>query len=108
LLPTYFDTKGFIQWEKGRRQWLTQNNNSKTSSTSTGTGTGTGSDTSITPQKRGAIDLNVDEVIDCIVSNRWRSAVKGGKDKAMFPHPVPLPQMIDILSDLWEAEGLDV
>jgi hypothetical protein len=52
--------------------------------------------------------LNVDEVIDCIVSNRWRSALKGGKDKAMFPRPVPLPQMIDILTDLWEAEGLDV
>lgn len=40
----------------------------------------TRSDTSITPQKRGAIDLNVDEVIDCIVSNRWRSAVKGRKN----------------------------
>jgi len=26
----------------------------------------------------------------------------------MFPRPVPLPQMIDILTDLWEAEGLDV
>ncbi len=34
--------------------------------------------------------------------------MKGGKDKAMFPQPVPLPQMIDILTDLWEAEGLDV
>lgn len=25
-----------------------------------------------------------------------------------FPQNVPLPQMIDVLVDLWEAEGLDV
>jgi len=84
---------GFQNWEKGRLQWLTKNDN-------------------LTDKKknphRGATDLNVDEVIDCIVSNRWRSALKGGKDKAMFPRAVPLPQMIDILTDLWEAEGLDV
>lgn len=58
-------------------------------------------------EREGAINLNVDEIIDCIVSNRWRNAQKGGSDKAMFPTSVPLPQMIDILVDLWEAEGLD-
>jgi hypothetical protein len=51
----------------------------------------------------------VDKTIDLIVSNRWRIAVKGGqkeKEKATFDRPVPLPQMIDILVNLWEAEGM--
>ena len=82
---------GLQAWKKGRQQWLSKANANPAGKSN-----------------RGAIDLNVDEVIDCIVSNRWRSALKGGKDKAMFPKPVPLPQMIDILTDLWEAEGLDV
>jgi len=86
-----FVNKGFQAWEKGRQEWLSKANANPAGK-----------------NNRGAIDLNVDEVIDCIVSNRWRSALKGGKDKAMFPRPVPLPQMIDILTDLWEAEGLDV
>lgn len=95
-----FVNKGLERWEKGRTQWLTKNNHINGSNHS---------QTLVLPQgQRGAVDLNVDEVIDCIVSNRWRSALKGGKDKAMFPQPVPLPQMIDILVDLWEAEGLDV
>ena len=57
----------------------------------------------------GAIDLNVDEIIDVIVSNRWRRNTSDhfGR-KETFDPPVPLPQMIDILIDLWEAEGLDV
>jgi hypothetical protein len=82
---------GFQEWEKGRGQWLSKANANPAEKSN-----------------QGAVDLDVDEVIDCIVSNRWRSALKGGKDKAMFPKPVPLPQMIDILTDLWEAEGLDV
>eukprot|EP00558_Chaetoceros_sp_UNC1202_P003123 CAMPEP_0197238682 /NCGR_PEP_ID=MMETSP1429-20130617/5214_1 /TAXON_ID=49237 /ORGANISM="Chaetoceros sp., Strain UNC1202" /LENGTH=111 /DNA_ID=CAMNT_0042697915 /DNA_START=6 /DNA_END=341 /DNA_ORIENTATION=+ len=94
-----FVNKGLERWEKGRTQWLTKNNHHASNP----------NPTPVLPQgQRGAVDLNVDEVIDCIVSNRWRSALKGGKDKAMFPQPVPLPQMIDILVDLWEAEGLDV
>ena len=29
-------------------------------------------------------------------------------DDACFPSPVSLPQMVDVLVDLWEAEGLDI
>ena len=92
-LFTVCNVKGLQQWEDGRRKWLSKSNNAVGSKVKS---------------HRSAIDLNVDEVIDCIVSNRWRSALKGGKDKATFPKPVPLPQMIDILTDLWEAEALDV
>ena len=59
----------------------------------------------------GAQSLNIDNIIDLIVSNRWRLGTKGGqkeKEKATFEKPVPLPQMVDILVDLWEAEGMDV
>ena len=45
--------------------------------------------------------MDVDGVIDVIFSQRWRQ-------NTPFPQPVPLPQMVDILVDLWEAEGLDV
>ncbi|CAM9541433.1 unnamed protein product, partial [Heterosigma akashiwo] len=44
-----------------------------------------------------ARDIDIDLIIDRIFS----SASKG-----RLPYSVPLPQMIDILVDLWEAEGL--
>ena len=79
------------------------------------------------PCKRHAKDIDIDEVIDLIVSNRWRqqappkgfsgsstssldtakSATKR-RDDACFTQPVSLPQMVDVLVDLWEAEGLDI
>lgn len=64
-----------------------------------------------------AIIIDVDEIIDIVISNRWRDAPakskKGGKagakiDGCSFSHPIPLPQMIDVLTDLWEAEGLEM
>ena len=54
--------------------------------------------------------MNIDKIIDLIVSNKWRLGTKGDKkykEKAMLEKPVPLPQMVDILVDLWEAEGMD-
>ena len=70
----------------------------------------------------------MDEVIDLIVSNRWRQTFEGGnsntnaggssldaarnatkrREDACFENPVGLPQMVDVLVDLWEAEGLDI
>ncbi|GFH50079.1 hypothetical protein CTEN210_06555 [Chaetoceros tenuissimus] len=87
-----FVNTGLQKWEEGRKDWLAK---------------AAAANPAFQKDKVQAVDLDVDEVIDCIVSNRWRSALKGGKDKATFPKPVPLPQMIDILTDLWEAEGLD-
>ena len=62
-----------------------------------------------------AVDIDVDEIIDIILSNRWRTYGGGagytsGEEKkdGTFPRTVPLPQMVDILVDLWEAEGLDM
>ena len=57
--------------------------------------------------------IDVDEIIDIILSNRWRASTtydagEEKKDGTVFPRTVPLPQMVDILVDLWEAEGLDI
>jgi hypothetical protein len=110
ILHLHYLFIGLELWEKGRQEWLTQanpsnhhnnynhNNHNHNGGNSNGGGGGV---------HKGAIDLNIDDVIDCIVSNRWRTALKGAKDKGTFATPVPLPQMIDILTDLWEAEGLD-
>jgi hypothetical protein len=53
---------------------------------------------------KAAVPIEVDEIIDAIFSPRWRAT------KMVHPdgfHKMPLPQMVDILVDLWEAEGLD-
>ena len=36
-----------------------------------------------------------------------RSATRR-RDEACFERPVGLPMMVDVLVDLWEAEGLDI
>jgi hypothetical protein len=93
-----FVNRGLAKWEMGRKQWL-----------ATGISPNNDNPNRVTIKRvrqEGAVNLDVDEIIDCIVSNRWRNAQKGGKDKAMFPSSVPLPQMVDILIDLWEAENL--
>ncbi len=100
-----FVNTGFNRWEEIRNQWV--------SSAAAG------------KSKRHAKDIDMDEVIDLVVSNRWRQQVPKGmpsssssldtaksatkrRDEACFANPVALPQMVDLLVDLWEAEGLDI
>ena len=104
LLPPcqIFHTVGLKRWEHGRENWI------KCGDITSGI---VDSKVKIMPRQHshGAIDLNVDEIIDVIVSNRWRKNTSDhGGEKESFHPPVPLPQMVDILIDLWEAEGLDV
>jgi hypothetical protein len=101
-----FVNKGFNRWEEIRKQWVSSAARAENS-------------------KRHAKDIDIDEVIDLIVSNRWRQQVPKGmstssssldtaksatqrRDEACFASPVALPQMVDVLVDLWEAEGLDI
>mmetsp|Transcript_16217 Transcript_16217/g.24521 ORF Transcript_16217/g.24521 Transcript_16217/m.24521 type:complete len:131 (-) Transcript_16217:356-748(-) len=101
-----FVNKGFNRWEEIRNQWVSSAARAENS-------------------KRHAKDIDIDEVIDLIVSNRWRQQVPKGlssssssldmaksatqrRDEACFASPVALPQMVDVLVDLWEAEGLDI
>jgi hypothetical protein len=98
-----FFFSGLLHWEKGRKHWLRKK-------------AGSSGEEDKKEEERAAIDIDVDEIIDIIFSNRWRvtspSNALPGKTaetaRGTFAHPVPLPQMVDILVDLWEAEGLDM
>jgi hypothetical protein len=52
--------------------------------------------------------VDVDDIIDVVFAPRWRGAVDEPGPPKRFPQNVPLTQMVDILQDLWEAEGLDM
>jgi hypothetical protein len=92
---------GLAHWEKQRLAWLAMNRN--TSSKYGGDTEETSSSDKRDPFQ--AIPVDVDEIIDVIFQSpkQWRE--EGGPRR--FPCAVPLPQMVDILQDLWEAEGLD-
>mmetsp|Transcript_7347 Transcript_7347/g.16011 ORF Transcript_7347/g.16011 Transcript_7347/m.16011 type:complete len:200 (+) Transcript_7347:92-691(+) len=148
--PEKFVNTGLQRWEEIRNEWLSSASSSSYSSSSTSTSTSantnndpssttittTGKNTNTTrgssnrrrkhkKPKRHASDVDIDEVIDLIVSNRWRQqppknlstssssldtakSATRRRDDACFPSPVALPQMVDVLVDLWEAEGLDI
>eukprot|EP00581_Thalassiosira_minuscula_P028957 CAMPEP_0183756412 /NCGR_PEP_ID=MMETSP0739-20130205/5005_1 /TAXON_ID=385413 /ORGANISM="Thalassiosira miniscula, Strain CCMP1093" /LENGTH=168 /DNA_ID=CAMNT_0025993581 /DNA_START=91 /DNA_END=594 /DNA_ORIENTATION=+ len=129
-----FVNTGLQRWEEIRNQWLSSASSSSSSSSSE-----TPTTTALLPQSkkskitrsknkkfskrqnsnsRHAKDIDIDEVIDLIVSNRWRqqppknmsssaSSLDTAKnatrrrDDACFPNPVSLPQMVDVLVDLW-------
>ena len=99
IYQRYVPRTGLQRWEEVRSSWLKKTE-------------GGGTEPSHT-----AISIDVDEIIDIVISNRWRDAPakskKGGRagakiDGCSFSHPIPLPQMIDVLTDLWEAEGLEM
>jgi hypothetical protein len=92
---------GLVHWEKQRLAWLAMNRN--TTSKYGGDTDETSSSNMRDPFQ--AIPVDVDEIIDVIFQSpkQWRE--EGGPRR--FPCAVPLPQMVDILQDLWEAEGLD-
>jgi len=103
-----FVNKGLERWEKVRSQWLNQSHGNAVASPSVRSRSCYPCQGELISRNRGgAIDLNLDDVIDLIVTNRWRVTADNPKNKVKFSHPIPLPQMVDILVDLWEAEGLD-
>jgi len=99
-----FVNTGLRKWEKARSQWLSHKSPDCPSDPTT-------------EQPRTAVNIDVDEIIDLIISNKWRDAPsprrgagsRGTKiEGCSFGQPIPLPQMIDVLLDLWEAEGLEM
>jgi hypothetical protein len=83
---------GLAQWEETRQKWLRhQTTNEEINSR----------------KRQHPIQINVDEIIDVIFQSPRQIKSNGGVHPR-FPQNVPLPQMVDILQDLWEAEGLDV
>lgn len=106
--PEAFVNNGLEKWLAAREAWCrkpdsasddyeTKHNNS--------------SDDDDDDDMRHAIPVDVDGIIDVLFDPRWRGGggrVKVSLEPPRFPKNVPLPQMIDVLTDLWEAEGLDV
>ena len=125
-----FVNKGLHRWEEIRSEWRTRPpaaaSNGNTNNPSSGQSTSSQSTRTRRRKKRHAKDIDIDEIIDLIVSNRWRQQAppRGAsssassldtarnatrrRDDACFKNPVSLPQMVDVLVDLWEAEGLDI
>lgn len=92
-----FVNQGYLLWETSRTHWLRQPKSDTETSMSSGQ----------TP-RAAAIPVEVDDIIDVIFSPRWSHTGGDESPPERFPQNVPLPQMVDILVDLWEAEGLDV
>jgi hypothetical protein len=83
---------GLAKWEETRQKWLRHQTTYE----------------EINSRKRQhPVHVNVDEIIDVIFQSPRQIKLNGGVHPR-FPQNVPLPQMVDILQDLWEAEGLDV
>lgn len=99
-----FVNNGFRKWQEARDAWCGRRSRDVVDGT-------TSSSSESSSVVRAAIPIDVDEVIDVLFDPRWRGGIsKNKKDEGppRFPQNVPLPQMIDVLTDLWEAEGLDV
>jgi hypothetical protein len=76
---------GLATWERNRELWLDRKGTAKTA--------------------KHAKPINVDEIIDAIFTTPKKLLLNGGISET-FPQTVPLPQLVDILQDLWEAESL--
>lgn len=93
-----FVNHGLQRWENQRKTWCSPNNNNSSQSKSR-------------KLSNFSQPVDVDATIDYLFSNRWRVELAAntshGKERVGLQRPVPLPMMVDILVDLWEAEGLD-
>jgi hypothetical protein len=101
-----FINHGLATWEINRQRWLqrpidtvaTTNNNYNNS---------------LLLSNKHAKPINVDEIIDALFTSHKKLLLlnnnnNGGLSDTTtipFPHAVPLPQLVDILQDLWEAES---
>ncbi len=102
--PEAFVNNGLEKWLAAREAWCKRPSTTNTSNDD--------NDEQKSDEHKHAIPVDVDGIIDVLFDPRWRGGA-GGKVKISpvpprFPKNVPLPQMIDVLTDLWEAEGLDV
>lgn len=98
--PEAFVNNGLEKWLAAREAWCKRPSGND------------GDEQKSDDQHKHAIPVDVDGIIDVLFDPRWRGGA-GAKGKVSlvpprFPKNVPLPQMIDVLTDLWEAEGLDV
>jgi hypothetical protein len=77
---------GLVAWEKNRERWLDRGQAGSSG-------------------RKHAKPIPVDEIIDAIFTTPKKLLLNGGVSET-FPVSVPLPQLVDILQDLWEAEAM--
>ena len=82
-----FHNEGLERWEKMREEW--QNRGTPSNSDN--------KEKKINRRNKAKRIENVEEIIE-----RLFNQSRGGE----LPEPLPLCQMIDILTDLWEADGM--
>jgi hypothetical protein len=73
-----FVNHGFLRWQQGRMEWKQPKSDGK-------------------KPAMAAKDLDIDAIVEHVFSQ---------PGKTDLPESVPLGQMIDILIDFWEADGL--
>jgi hypothetical protein len=79
-----FVNEGFARWQRLRAEWVHPRTECKQTAR----------------REVKAKDIDVDQVIDRIFAQ-----TSGGVQKDL-PTPLPLGQMVDILIDFWEADGM--
>ncbi|GAB5031562.1 Hypothetical protein NocV09_00601150 [Nannochloropsis oceanica] len=82
---------GLELWNKRRKVWLRKGEKSE------GVSASTSRPAAITLLPKRSRSVDVDTIIESIFSTTG---------DARLPQPVPLSQMIDLLVDFWEADGL--
>ena len=90
-----FVNQGLLNFERKRAAWLASN-----SSSGGGGGGGRGAQAAtvaVTGTEVRAKNVDVEDVVDKIFSQTGNG---------QLPQPIPLGQMIDILIEFWEADGL--
>ena len=86
----YFNV-GLDRWESGRRTWRETGGTSATPP-----GPAQAAALQSGPPRTRARGIDIEDVVE---------AVFASSSNGQLPYKVPLPQMIDLLVDLWEADG---
>lgn len=73
-----YRNEGLLRWERLRLEWRKP-------------------DPTIPIKNKSAKTIDPEDIIERIFSH---------SGNGVLPEPIPLPQMIDILIDFWEADGL--
>ena len=100
-----FVNEGLLRWEAARKVWLSHHHKKHLKHDGNDNDEEDDSSASLSCKPAApAIPLDVDEIIDVIFASPRQWKIGGPRS---FPQPVPLPQLVDLLQDLWEAEGID-
>jgi hypothetical protein len=94
-----FVNTNYNNWLEIRRQWKSGSGKYARPNGSDRNATKLFNDQVIRSRSRTCSSLDTDEILETIFSNRPSANM-------VLSEPIPLPQMVDVLLDVWEADGL--